>query len=322
MGSTTIETAENSRTWIDITKQEGVEVALLLIGFILLTIAVVLTVGFIQKQIINFRYRKAHDKAKGVISEAEKMAKEIIKDTLSEAGDTRTHFEEEYTNVLQEDRQAIRDFLDSYRSDLEKSIADMTRVINEKNQLASDSFAGSLNSIEQNVVQNANQAKYNLDSIEKHVAENANDVKQRFESLANQSAELINRLKHEMESVEGGVEQLSETLRQVAKDKSDENTKIIQSELKRIAEETANSIASATSLMNQTLEHTMTNELNKVTQELDHYRQARQQMIDERILNLVEETTQIALHKELSMQDQAELVYRSLEEAKQKGIFN
>lgn len=108
----------------------------------------------------------------------------------------------------------------------------------------------------------------------------------------------------------------------MAENKIDENTKIIQSELKRISNETASSIETVAKSMNETLQSTMDQEIKAVRQELENYQKLRRQMVDEKILTLVEETAQIALQKELSMQNQAELVYRSLEEAKQKGVFS
>ena len=62
-------------------------------------------------------------------------------------------------------------------------------------------------------------------------------------------------------------------------------------------------------------------EFKSISKELGQYREARMRLINERILLLIEETAQIALQKKLSLDDQADLVYRSLEEAKQRGVF-
>lgn len=296
--------SENARTWIDIIQYEGVIVVLFLISLVLVVFSFFSLISFIQKQITTLKDRKANSKAKEILAQAEKLAKEIIVDASVQADNKRVLFEEEYTDALKEDKQAIKQFLDTYRLDLEKSITETSRMINEKNLLATESFSGSLNSIEQHVVQNADNAKESLNLF------------------VNKSEEIINRLNHEIENVEGGIQQLSATLSHVAENKIDENTKIIQSELKRISNETASSIETVAKSMNETLQSTMDQEIKAVRQELENYQKLRRQMVDEKILTLVEETAQIALQKELSMQNQAELVYRSLEEAKQKGVFS
>jgi hypothetical protein len=128
-------------------------------------------------------------------------------------------------------------------------------------------------------------------------------------------------LANEVENVEKGIQHLAVALEEAAVSESDKNAEIVREEMKKIGKETAKSIVSVAQGLDESLRVNIEKEFTRISDELTSYRSARMRLVDERILLLIEETAQIALQKQLSMEDQADLVYRSLEEAKQRGVF-
>lgn len=125
----------------------------------------------------------------------------------------------------------------------------------------------------------------------------------------------------EIQNVEQGIQHLALALEEAAANESDKNAELVRSEMRKIGEHTAKSILAVAKGLDTELREKLEREFTSISDELVNYRKARMQMVDERILNLIEETAQIALRKQLSMQDQADLVYRALEEAKERGVF-
>ncbi len=62
-------------------------------------------------------------------------------------------------------------------------------------------------------------------------------------------------------------------------------------------------------------------ELTAVRDEIEQYKLHRMQVIDERIIEMLEDILRVALEKKLSLAEQSELVYRALEEAKRENAF-
>jgi hypothetical protein len=62
-------------------------------------------------------------------------------------------------------------------------------------------------------------------------------------------------------------------------------------------------------------------ELRNVREEINQYKVHRMQVIDERIIEILEDIIQVALEKKLSLAEQSELVYRALDEAKHENAF-
>ena len=62
-------------------------------------------------------------------------------------------------------------------------------------------------------------------------------------------------------------------------------------------------------------------EFISVKKVIETYRQERYALVDNQILSLLENTANIALGKELTLQDHTDLIYKALEEAKSKDTF-
>jgi hypothetical protein len=215
----------------------------------------------------------------------------------------RSTIEKERTRALNEDNQSVDRFLDAYRYRLEKTIKELSYGVEKEHMRATTRFIESLQNIEQRVALNANEAKHSMDSF------------------TGQSSQLFERLSLEIENVEKGIQHLALALEEAAANESDKNAEIVREEMRKIGEETARSVVRVAEGLDEALRTNLEKEFTAITHELGKYREARMRLVNERILLLIEETAQIALQKQLSLQDQADLVYRSLEEAKQRGIF-
>lgn len=243
------------------------------------------------------------EEAKQALLKAEERAQAIIADAATEARTLRSTIEKERTRALNEDNQSVERFLDAYRHRLEKTIKELSYGVEKEHMRATTRFIESLQNIEQRVALNANEAKHSMDSF------------------TGQSSQLFERLSLEIENVEKGIQHLALALEEAAANESDKNAEIVREEMRRIGEETARSVVEVAKGLDEALRVNLEKEFTAITHELGKYREARMRLVNERILLLIEETAQIALQKQLSLQDQADLVYRALEEAKQRGIF-
>ncbi|HCC04825.1 TPA: hypothetical protein DEP58_00785 [Patescibacteria group bacterium] len=243
------------------------------------------------------------EKAKEVLINAEERAHAIITEARIEARNLRSTIEKERLKALSEDHQAVERFLDAYRFQLEKNIKELSYGVEKEHLHATSRFVESLQNIEGRVSLNADEAKHSMDSF------------------TSQSSTLFERLSYEIENVEEGIQHLALALEEAAENESDKNAQIVREEMQKIGKETARSVVEVAKGLNEVLKVNLEKEFKSISKELGQYREARMRLINERILVLIEETAQIALQKKLSLEDQAELVYRSLEEAKQRGVF-
>lgn len=243
------------------------------------------------------------EKAQEAIINAEERARAIISEATIEARNLRTTIEKERLKALNEDHQSIERFLDAYRFQLEKNIKELSYGVEKEHMHATSRFVESLQNIEARVSLNADEAKHSMDSF------------------TSQSSTLFERLSYEIENVEEGIQHLALALEEAAENESDKNAEIVREEMQKIGKETARSVVDVAKGLDDVLRSNLEKEFKSISKELGQYREARMRLINERILVLIEETAQIALQKKLSLEDQADLVYRSLEEAKQRGVF-
>lgn len=243
------------------------------------------------------------EEAQRVILRAEERAESIIAQATAEARELRSSLERERLRALNEDHGGIDKFLDAYRHELDKVIKEVSYGAEKEQMRATTHFVETLQNIEQRVALNANEAKHSMDSF------------------TGQSSQLFERLSVEIENVEKGIQHLALALEEAAANESDRNAEIVREEMQKIGEETAKSVLKVAKGLDEALQVNLEKEFTAINHELGKYREARMRLVNERILLLLEETAQIALQKQLSLKDQADLVYRSLEEAKQRGIF-
>jgi len=238
-----------------------------------------------------------------IILNAEEQAHVITAEATAEARHLRGVIEKERIKALNDDHQSLNRFLDAYRFQLEKTIKELSYGVEKEHMRATSRFVESLQKIEERVSLNANEAKHSMDSF------------------TSQSGTLFERLSYEIENVEEGIRHLALALEEAAENEVGKNAQIVREEMQKIGKETARSVTNVAKNLDEVLKVNLEKEFKSISDELGKYREARMRLINERILILLEETAQIALQKKLSLQDQSDLVYRSLEEAKKRGVF-
>ncbi len=275
------------------------------VDFVLMSVSIFVLVllGVIIVLIVRGGSKLTPGKAEKIILNAEEKARAIISEASAEARHLRATIEKERTKALNEDRQSVERFLDAYRYKLEKIIKELTYGVEKEHMRATSRFVESLQAIEERVSLNAEEAKHSMDSF------------------TNQSGTLFERLSYEIENVEEGIQHLALALEEAAENESDKNAEIVREEMRKIGKETAKSVVEVAKGLDDSLRINIEKEFKTISEELNKYREARMRLVNERLLTLIEETAQIALQKQLTLKDHSDLVYRSLEEAKQRGIF-
>ncbi len=271
---------------------------LLLVGALIIGL-LLLVVALLRKQ----RQALVIPATREVLREAEERADYIIAEAMEEARQARLLIEKERLRALGEDKNEIGLFIKAYADRLDKAIGDLAYGLEKEHMRATGHFVESLQSIEKKVAQNADDAKHSMDSF------------------TTQSSTLFERLASEIENVEKGIQHLAIALEEAASDEADKNAEIVREEMRRIGDQTAQSVMDVAKGLDANLRENLAKEFASITREIDLYRKARMELIDERLLVLIEETVQIALQKKLSMSEHSDLVYRALEEAKEKGVF-
>jgi len=243
------------------------------------------------------------EEAKRIVLQAEDRARMIVAEATAEARQARLSIEKERIRALSEDHNEVERFLDAYRFQLDKTMKELVYGAEKEHMRATSSFVESLQALEQNVALNADEAKHSMDSFTK------------------QSSVLFDRLSFEIENVEKGIQHLALALEEAAANESGKNAELVRTEMRKIGEETARAVLGVAKGLDDSLRVNLEKEFKSISAELTRYRETRMRLIDERILVLIEETAQIALQKQLPMQTQSDLVYRALDEAKQRGFF-
>lgn len=243
------------------------------------------------------------EEVKSILLRAEDRAREIVAEATAHAREVRLTVEKERLKALNEDRQEVKLFIDVYQEKMERIIKDLSYGMEREHMRATSLFVERLQIIESRVAANADEAKHSMDSF------------------SSQSSVLFERLALEIENVQKGIQHLALALEEAAMNEADKNADIVRREMQKIGKDTASSIAEVAKELNSVLHESVAGEFSRIANELAQYRSARMRMVDERIIALIEETVGIVLQKKLSMQDQSDLVYRSLEEAKERGVF-
>lgn len=243
------------------------------------------------------------DEVKAAIEHAEERARAIVAEAHASARDARLAIEKERVRALNEDTQSVARFVDAYTLKLDKIVQDLSYGLEKEHMRVTAKFVEELQHIEERVAHNAGEAKQSMDAF------------------TDQSSALFERLAVEIENVERGIQHLALALQEAAANEADKNAEIVRREMQQIGKDTAASVTEVAQGLDKVLRDSVEGEFMRISHELSQYRAARMNLVDERILSLIEETTEIVLQKKLSMQDQADLVYRSLEEAKERGIF-
>jgi len=290
------QTVSDVATW-------SVDLVPLIVGAVVLVAIFGLLVAILVVLVRAQKRSLAPEEVKQAIQHAEERARSIVAEAHAAAREARLEIEKERVRALNEDQQATARFVDAYTLKLDKVVQELSYGLEKEHMRVTSKFVEGLQSIEERVAHNAGEAKQSMDSF------------------TNQSSALFERLAVEIENVERGIQHLALALQEAAANEADRNADIVRREMQKIGKDTAASVTEVARGLDKVLRDSVEGEFTRISNELSQYRAARMNLVDERILSLIEETTEIVLQKKLSMQDQADLVYRSLEDAKERGVF-
>lgn len=272
----------------------------LLLAFIVLLLVIVVLLQIRSARRINTYTLPVYKKA---IQTTEEKAKELITKATQEAESLRTKVQSEIMQATKADEIEVTRILKSYDERLAHLVDHLSTGIDKENARATLHFIET------------------LQKMEAHVASDAKQTHETMKASLKQSGELFDRLSGEIQQVEDGIKHLMTALVEAATDETSKNVELVRQEMHKIGEHTASSVTSVAKDLEKVLEQNLAKEFASISTDVEKYRRARLELVDERILVIIEKTAQIALQKELSIQEQSELVYRALEEAKQTGIF-
>ncbi len=277
---------------------------LLLTGILLLLCLACFLLAVLFKNVRSAMRRSFGPKeAEIILSQAEDRARTIVAEATVQAQELRVAIEKDRLRALSEDGHEIKLFIDAYRTRLDSTMKELSYGIEREHMRATSAFVERLQNIESRVAANADEARHSMDAF------------------TNQSSALFEQLATEIENVQKGIQHLAVALEEAAVNEADKNADIVRREMQKIGTDTASSIAEVAKELNGVLHQSVAGEFSHIANELAQYRSARMRLVDERIITLIEETVEIVLQKKMSMQDHSDFVYRSLEEAKERGIF-
>lgn len=104
-------------------------------------------------------------------------------------------------------------------------------------------------------------------------------------------------------------------------DHIDQNQKLLTDKTVSFIQNTENLINTSIQNTQEKIKTELTKEFTLAKQEIDEYKRKRLAVIDQNIVDILEKTLSLALGKKLSLSDQAELIYKALEEAKKEHAF-
>lgn len=100
------------------------------------------------------------------------------------------------------------------------------------------------------------------------------------------------------------------------------NENFLQEETDKLSKQLASTFGTLEANAKEQIRSNVEAEFIGVKKVIETYRQERFALIDNELLSLIENTTQVALQKSLNLADHTDLLYKALEEAKSKGSFS
>lgn len=132
--------------------------------------------------------------------------------------------------------------------------------------------------------------------------------------IAKQHEELIRRYASSAEEVYKGLEQMVEKYVAASGEAVKAEAQVLASNLKDESKGLREEIG-------KRITDELKVEMKAAHDAIDAYRNAQKQMLDKKLISLVERIAAVVLQKELTVKDHTEQIYRALEAAKKDGIF-
>lgn len=290
--------------------------------------------------ILNKAQAKANNIIRNAVNDSRKMRvnaelagiKAIAKKKLK-----GQEIEEEYQKILEELTKNAKELANSQSSELEQKY----------NQLVED-FKVNLKQESDFAEEKIKQVVNEIDLIGANIQEKTKNIEDKYEEFASgldkflnkQSQEVEKILNHKLDDFDSKVgKSLSLIEDKIKKSESEYNNlislltnkterqlskheKTLSQKVEKISEELDNFSSNLAQEIKKEINTHLSHRFEEANEIIETYRRERIRLINERIIALVERATQIAINKKMSVEEQTDLIYKALEEAKKEGIFN
>jgi len=265
--------------------------------------------------------KQAQDKANEIIHEAAEDAREMrvnaelkgMKDVAQQKLDTK-NIEEKYEEALTELVKKSEQAIDQYREEAKNLNQEQLDKVKEGLDQASNRLENQIDKFENQYGEFLRNVTSAIDKQESEVTEKASRITNSLQESLEVVRNTLKNVEEKQKEVEGIVENNIDNYLSGIKKATDNQIEGLSQKFdemfKDIDEETRRKIGQK-----------IDERLEDAEKSIDSYRLGWMRMLDREILDLVERTTKIALQKGISADEQADLVYFALQEAKDQGVF-
>ena len=157
-------------------------------------------------------------------------------------------------------------------------------------------------------------AKEKIES--KHIEK---EYEEKFSKLTEETEKLLVKYGQEMDA---NLKRLLDGVEKRVSSGIAKNETFLQEETNKLSKQLSSTFTTLEANAKEQIRGNVEKEFIAVKKVIETYRQERYALIDGEILSLIENTTQLALQKTLTLSEHTELIYRALEEAKSKNTFS
>ena len=150
-----------------------------------------------------------------------------------------------------------------------------------------------------------------------------NDLTREFNShLSTIEKALSQQLIRNAEHAEQSYNEFIATAEKTIKDHIVANEKMLGDKSTAMVAQTEALLGEFTRDLEKRVKEDIEKQMKEATGEIEQYKLTRMRVLDERIVDVLEEVLQAVLEKKLTINDQSDLVYKALEQAKKEHAFN
>ncbi|MFC1647321.1 hypothetical protein ACFL1A_03480 [Patescibacteria group bacterium] len=193
-------------------------------------------------------------------------------------------------------------------SDAEKKGVEILAKEESTGKSLSKDYSGKLTQIEKSFTDElAKNAKLASSKLEEILTQSASSMSENIGKNDQAFQAKTNEIKKKVEDT------LSEYLLQTTN-----HEKLLEEKSNKMLEETKFLFEKLSTKAQEDIKNQLEGEMELAKKEIDQYKKSRMAIINERIVDMIEDVALITLSKKISLDDQSDLVYRALEEAKKE----
>jgi len=239
-----------------------------------------------------------------ITKKARKEAEDILKHAMDDARQLRVDAEIEGIKHVARENLEIKSLEAQYKKTLEETVKETEVVLNSYKQSIKKN-------LEEIAFQTESQIKTYLPSIKNEAIHSQERTK-----------EVLGLLEKELHKTETVYAQFVESLREETQKQFKESKEVMRKGIAELPSELNKSLRALEKTGERVIKEKIDKEFEDARGVIGKYRDNYMLFLDKYIVSLVEDTTELALEKKLSMEEHAHLVHVALEEAKKEGVFD